>query len=176
MCQNLDLRFLHFIAFCQVFFHPFFVFFWLSVLLSFLFFYLIFLLPFFSPSFSFLFYTCFFDYVVSSLAYPNLFGNKRLDCCCCCCVICICKLWHLQVPCSVKWILEEPCVERMPQNLSSWMIVFFFLLNIWHRTWPQEGTWTRPVQVESFFFFAMNLIMWLYTCSSSEWLCEYMSS
>jgi hypothetical protein len=23
-------------------------------------------------------------YVVSSLAYPNLHGNKRLGCCCCC--------------------------------------------------------------------------------------------
>jgi hypothetical protein len=25
----------------------------------------------------------FFAHVVSSLAYPNLFGNKRLGCCCC---------------------------------------------------------------------------------------------
>jgi hypothetical protein len=23
--------------------------------------------------------------VISSLAYPNLLGIKRLDCCCCCC-------------------------------------------------------------------------------------------
>jgi hypothetical protein len=25
----------------------------------------------------------FFTHVVSSLAYPNLLGNKRIDCCCC---------------------------------------------------------------------------------------------
>jgi hypothetical protein len=26
----------------------------------------------------------FFPHVLSSLAYLNLLGNKRLDCCCCC--------------------------------------------------------------------------------------------
>jgi hypothetical protein len=25
-------------------------------------------------------------HVVSSLAYPNLLGTKRLGCCCCCCM------------------------------------------------------------------------------------------
>jgi hypothetical protein len=41
--------------------------------------------PLFSPYFSLLFFTCFFAYVVSSLAYPNLLGNKRLGCFCCGC-------------------------------------------------------------------------------------------
>jgi hypothetical protein len=36
-----------------------------------------------SPIFSLLFYTCF--YVVSSLVYLNLLGNKRLSGCYCCC-------------------------------------------------------------------------------------------
>jgi hypothetical protein len=65
---------------------PFFAF-WLSVLLPFLLFFIwFFYRPLFSSSFSLLFCTCFFfAYVVSSLAYPNLLGNKRLGCCCCCC-------------------------------------------------------------------------------------------
>jgi hypothetical protein len=41
-----------------------------------------FLSPFVFPSFSLLFCTC-LAHVVSSLTYPNLLGNKRLDCCCC---------------------------------------------------------------------------------------------
>jgi hypothetical protein len=86
MCQNLDLRFLPFIAFCHVFFPAFFLLCWLSVLLSSLLFLLFlssFVFPFF---FALILYLC-FSHVVSSLAYPNLFGNKRLGCwwCCCCC-------------------------------------------------------------------------------------------
>jgi hypothetical protein len=91
-----------FIVFCQSFFSFFsslFAFFLLSVLLSFL------LLPnwfLFLSSFVFplLFRHCFIPvsltHVVSSLAYPNLLGTKRLGCCCCCCC---CRwsehlLWH----------------------------------------------------------------------------------
>jgi hypothetical protein len=89
MCQNLDLRFLLFIVFCQVFFPVPFSFFLLSVLLSFLLFLIwFFYRPLFSPYFSLVFCNCyFFTHVVSSLAYPNLLGNKRLDCCCCCCIL-----------------------------------------------------------------------------------------
>jgi hypothetical protein len=61
--------------------YPFFTF-WLSVLLSFLFFYLVFYHPSFSPSFRSCFIPIFFTYVISSLAYPNLLGYKRLGCCC----------------------------------------------------------------------------------------------
>jgi hypothetical protein len=38
----------------------------------------------FPLSFSPLFCPCFLAHVVSSLAYPNLLGTKRLGCCCCC--------------------------------------------------------------------------------------------
>jgi hypothetical protein len=69
---------LHFVKF---FFLPLFHFFLLSVLLSFLLFFIwFFYRPLFSPSFSLGF---FLAHVVSSLAYPNLLGNKRLGCCCC---------------------------------------------------------------------------------------------
>jgi hypothetical protein len=37
----------------------------------------------FHSSFSTLFYSYFLAHVVSSLAYPNLLGTKRLGCCCC---------------------------------------------------------------------------------------------
>jgi hypothetical protein len=73
----------HFIAFCQVFFLAPFSLFWLSVLLSFILFLFGFLSPFVFPYFLLLFCTFFFAHVVSSLAYPNLLGNKRLGCCCC---------------------------------------------------------------------------------------------
>jgi hypothetical protein len=56
----------------------------LSVLLHFLLFIWFFYCPLFSPSFLLLFCTCFFAHVLSSLAYPNLLGNKRLGCCHCC--------------------------------------------------------------------------------------------
>jgi hypothetical protein len=45
------------------------------------FFYLDFYRPLFFHYFSILFCTCFFTHVISSLAYPNLLGNKRLGCC-----------------------------------------------------------------------------------------------
>jgi hypothetical protein len=38
----------------------------------------------FPPSFSPLYCLCFLAHVVSSLAYPNLLGTKRLGCCCNC--------------------------------------------------------------------------------------------
>jgi hypothetical protein len=50
---------------------------------TFFFFELFFYRPLFSPPFSVLFCTCFFTYVVSSLVYPNLLGNKMVGCCCC---------------------------------------------------------------------------------------------
>ena len=63
-------------------------FFLLSVLLSFLLLsnWFLFLSSFVFPL---LFRHCFIPvslaHVVSSLAYPNLLGTKRLGCCCCCC-------------------------------------------------------------------------------------------
>jgi hypothetical protein len=85
MWQNLDLRFLLFIAFYQVFFPPIFHFFDLAFYCLFSFFDLISLSPFvFSFFFTFVLYLFFFAYVVSSLAYPNLLGNKMFGCCCCC--------------------------------------------------------------------------------------------
>jgi hypothetical protein len=84
MCQNLDLQFLHFIAFCQVFFRALFSLFWLSVLLSFLLFFIWF---FIALCFPFIFRSCFVHFFcscgfISSL--PNLLENKRLGWCCCC--------------------------------------------------------------------------------------------
>jgi hypothetical protein len=82
MCKNLNLWLLPFIVFCQVFSRSFFTL-WLSVLLHFLFFELVFLSSFiFSSIFSLILYM-FFTYVVSSLVYPNLLGNKMVGCCCC---------------------------------------------------------------------------------------------
>jgi hypothetical protein len=88
MCRNLDLWFLLFYCLLsKFFFPPLFAFFLLSVLLSFLFLSNWF---FFLSSFVFplLFWHCFIHvslaHVVSSLAYPNLLGTKRLGCCCCC--------------------------------------------------------------------------------------------
>jgi hypothetical protein len=75
--------FFSFIAFCQVFPRPFSLF-WLSILLPFLFFNLVFYRPLFSPFFFALVLSLFFGPLVSTLAYPNLLGNKRLDCYCCC--------------------------------------------------------------------------------------------
>jgi hypothetical protein len=92
MCQNLDLRFRPFIVFYQVFFScPFFTFLTSRFIVFSPFFDLIFLLPFVFPFFSLLFCTCFFlAHVVSSVAYPNLLGNKRLGCC----WLCILDLFH----------------------------------------------------------------------------------
>jgi hypothetical protein len=63
---------------------PLFCFFDLAFYCLFSFFIWFFYRPLFFPYFSLLFCTCFFAHVISSLAYPNLLGNKRLDCCCCC--------------------------------------------------------------------------------------------
>jgi hypothetical protein len=80
-----------FIVFCQSFFSffsPIFAFFLLSILLSFLLLsnWFLFLSSFVFPL---LFRHCFIpvslDHVVSSLAYPNLLGTKRLGCCCMLC-------------------------------------------------------------------------------------------
>jgi hypothetical protein len=86
MCQNLDLRFLLFIVFCQVFSLPLFHFFDLAFYCLFSFFLFGFLLPFVFPLFfAFVLYLFFYlAHVVSSLAYPNLLENKMLGCCCCC--------------------------------------------------------------------------------------------
>jgi hypothetical protein len=88
MCRKLDLRFLLFLlSSIKVFFPAPFRFFLLSVLLSFLLLsnWFLFLSSF---VFSLLFRHCFIPvslaHVVSSLAYPNLLGTKRLGCCCCC--------------------------------------------------------------------------------------------
>jgi hypothetical protein len=67
------------------FFSAHFSFFWLSVLLSFLLFWFDFFIALcFLLLFHFCFVPFFFAYVVSSLAYPNLLGNKMFGCCCCC--------------------------------------------------------------------------------------------
>jgi hypothetical protein len=47
------------------------------------FFDLVFLSPFVFCFFIALCFSFFFAHVVSSLAYPNLLGNKKLGCCCC---------------------------------------------------------------------------------------------
>jgi hypothetical protein len=77
MCQNIDLRFLPFIAFCQVFLPAHFHFL-LSVLLPFLFFRFGFLHPLFFLFFFTLVLSLFFSLVILSLAYPNLLGIKGL--------------------------------------------------------------------------------------------------
>jgi hypothetical protein len=81
MCHNLDLRFRPFITFCQVFSLPLFRFFDLAFYCLFYFFLFDFLSPFIFPFFFALILYLFFSHVVSSLAYPNLVGNKRLGCC-----------------------------------------------------------------------------------------------
>jgi hypothetical protein len=66
------------LSFCQVFFPPLFVFL-LNVLLLFFFFDLFFYHPLFFPFFfAFVLSLYFLVHVVSFLAYPNLFGTKRL--------------------------------------------------------------------------------------------------
>jgi hypothetical protein len=77
MCQNLDLWFHPFIAFCQVFSLPLFHFFDLAFYCLFSFFDLVFLLPFVFSFFFALVLYLFLAHVVSSLAYPNLLGNKK---------------------------------------------------------------------------------------------------
>jgi hypothetical protein len=78
-----------FIAFSSEFFflfiHPFSLFLWLSVLLPFRLFRFVFIALSFPPFFSPLFCLCFSACVVSSLAYPNLSGTKKLGYCCCWC-------------------------------------------------------------------------------------------
>jgi hypothetical protein len=91
MCRNLDLRLLLFYCLLSKFFSFFpslFVFFLLNVLLSFLFLsnWFLFLSSFVFPLlFRHSFIPISLAHVVSSLAYPNLLGTKRLGCCCCCC-------------------------------------------------------------------------------------------
>jgi hypothetical protein len=46
-------------------------------------------------------------HVVSSLAYPNLLGTKKLGCCCCCC-------WD---------VLNALAVCRVPSHQSLWKAV-----------------------------------------------------
>jgi hypothetical protein len=73
------------LPFVKFFSLPPFRFFDLAFYCLFSFFYLVFLSPFVFPFFfALVLYLFFLAYVVSSLAYPNLLGNKRLDCCCCC--------------------------------------------------------------------------------------------
>jgi hypothetical protein len=81
-----------FIAFCQSFFSffsaPFRFFFCLAFYCFFSFCRIGFC--FYRPSFFLFFFNIVFipvslAHVVSSLAYPNLLGTKRLGCCCCCC-------------------------------------------------------------------------------------------
>jgi hypothetical protein len=76
MCQNLDLQFLPFIAFCQVFSPHLFRFFDLAFYCFFSFFDLIFLSLFVFSFFAFILYLFFLAYVVSSLAYPTCLGIK----------------------------------------------------------------------------------------------------
>jgi hypothetical protein len=79
MYQNIDLRFFHFTAFVKKKSRPFFRFFDLTFYCLFSFFYLVFLSPFVFPLFfTLVLYIFFFAHVVSSLAYLNLLGNKRL--------------------------------------------------------------------------------------------------
>jgi hypothetical protein len=72
------------LPFVEFFSLPLFHFFDLAFYCLFTFFIWFFYRPLFFPYFSLLFCTFFFAHVVSSLAYSNLLGNKRLGCCCCC--------------------------------------------------------------------------------------------
>jgi hypothetical protein len=73
------------LPFVTFFFLSLFRFFDLACYCLFSFFYLVFLSPFvFSLFFDLVLYLFFFAHVVSSLAYPNLLGNKMIGCCCCC--------------------------------------------------------------------------------------------
>jgi hypothetical protein len=80
MCQNLDLRFLLFYCLFTKDFMSIFTFF-LSVLLYFLLF-IWFYHTSLSPFLFVLILSMFLAHVISSLAYPNLLGTKRLVCCC----------------------------------------------------------------------------------------------
>jgi hypothetical protein len=73
------------LSFVKFFPYPFFIFFDLAFYCLFSFFLFGFLLPFVFPLFFALVLYLFFylAHVVSSLAYPNLLGNKMLGCCCC---------------------------------------------------------------------------------------------
>jgi hypothetical protein len=99
MCQNLDLRFLPFIAFCQVFFLAPFLFFDLAFYCLFSFFYLIFLSLFVFPFFFALVLYLFF-FVMWFISSLLLLGNKRLDCCCCCETIGL----------KIKYIYKKTCI------------------------------------------------------------------
>ncbi len=77
-----------FTVFYQKKFPPLFAFFCLAFYCLFSFFRIGFC--FYRPSFFLFFFILvlfllFFAHAVSSLAYPNLLGTKRLGCCCCCC-------------------------------------------------------------------------------------------
>jgi hypothetical protein len=78
MRQNLNLRFLLFIVFCQVFSPVLFRFFDLAFYYLFYFFILFFITLYFFLLFRFCLFFMWF-----SLAYPNLLKNKKVDCCCC---------------------------------------------------------------------------------------------
>jgi hypothetical protein len=90
MCRNLDLWFLLFYCLLSKFIFPFFrpfSLFFLSVLLYFLLLsnWFLFLSSFIFPLlFRHYFIPISLAHVVSSLAYLNLLGTKRLRCCCCC--------------------------------------------------------------------------------------------
>jgi hypothetical protein len=86
MCQNLDLWFLLFIVFCQVFSLLLFFFFDLVFYYLFPFLDLVFYHSFVFSFFHFYFVPVFFTHVISSLTYPNLLENKMLNCCCYCIV------------------------------------------------------------------------------------------
>jgi hypothetical protein len=76
------------LTFVKFFFLPLFRFFDLPFYCLFSFLFGFFYCPLISPSFHSCFISFFFAHMVSSLAYPNLLGNKRLGYCCCCCCCC----------------------------------------------------------------------------------------
>jgi hypothetical protein len=99
-----------FSCFLSSFFPVTFSLFLLSVLLSFLLFLFDFLSPFFPFFFALVLYL-FFTHVVSSLAYPNLLGNKRLGCCCLSMLVlvrswcCFLYRWH--------WFFSAPLLKLL---------------------------------------------------------------
>jgi hypothetical protein len=87
MCRNLDLRFLVFYCLLSKFFSRAFSLSFFGLAFYCLFSFCRIGFCFYRLSFSLLFSHCFIHvslaHVISSLAYPNLLGTKRLGCCCC---------------------------------------------------------------------------------------------
>jgi hypothetical protein len=115
------------LSFVKFFFCPFFAFLtWRFIVFSpFLF---DFYRPLFSPSFSLLFCIYFFSYVISSLTYPNLVGNKMLGCCCC-----IIYFFVLSLSYSISFhlVLIEQC--NLPNPVTNIHLLYLNVFKIYKK-------------------------------------------